>query len=233
MEIVSLGEVLAKKNAKNVAKYDALLSKLKKYEAANSSPNATALMTCPHGASLEKPEIVLFFKLYLGLIHGVNEIKKVIPSYEKPVYGGKSIDFQKLILPVREKMWQNPDWITEYIEANSSELSDEEAQILRAWKTHFVSTRFIAMKHYKNCTALLGDNKLYAVRGISHHMQETIPMDVPCFLDVVLIPFKGRIIYDSIVHPYQIRFGGNMKASLNQEFKDIAAKHGIIETLGG
>jgi len=231
MEIVSLGKDLAKKGAKkNPSKYDGVITKLRKYEAMNASVNTTALLTNPHGAALEKSDIRLFFKLYLGLIHGVNEIKKVIPSHEKQVYG-KPIDFNNLIAPVREKMWQNPDWITEYLEANSSEFSDEEARILQSWKDNFVSNRFIAVKHYKNCTILLGDEKLYAVRGISNSLQETYPVSPPYYLSTVLIPFKGRIIYDSIFYPYQIRFGGNMKASLNQEFKEIVAKHGIIETL--
>jgi hypothetical protein len=48
----------------------------------------------------------------------------------------------------------------------------------------------------------------------------------------VLLPFRGKIIYDGLVSGYNITFGGGIKRTLNEEYKQAKEAFGIITSLG-
>lgn len=50
-------------------------------------------------------------------------------------------------------------------------------------------------------------------------------------VEAVLLPFKDCIVYDGFLQPYNISFGGNIRASINDDYNEKKAKYGIITTL--
>ena len=47
----------------------------------------------------------------------------------------------------------------------------------------------------------------------------------------VLLPFKGRIIYDGLLSPFRVTFGPGIRQRLGEAYKDAKQSHGIIATL--
>lgn len=50
-------------------------------------------------------------------------------------------------------------------------------------------------------------------------------------LKTVLLPLDGMIVYDGIMESYNISFGGSIKSSLNNEYSEAKAKHGVVTSL--
>lgn len=61
---------------------------------------------------------------------------------------------------------------------------------------------------------------------ISNVLQERLPIQV----ETTLLPFKGKIIYDSFFSSFPIEFGQGIREAF-QEMYDEAFKHGIITRL--
>ena len=47
----------------------------------------------------------------------------------------------------------------------------------------------------------------------------------------VLLPFEGKIIYDSLISPFQVSFGGGVKKSFKEVYNEVKATVGIIDNL--
>ena len=185
--------------------------------------------------SLSNEDAALFYKLWLGLIGYVNETYQIAPDLGEPT-SPAGVDVRKLY-PVKEKLWENPEVIDAYISANEA-LTDEDREILAGWKEHHISGRFLIMKHLKNYSVLMpfGDKKesrLYGVIGIISPLSECVPNPLPCLASMVLLPFKGRIIYDSIIGSSNIHFGPGIRGDLNETYKEGKARFGIATSLFG
>jgi len=52
----------------------------------------------------------------------------------------------------------------------------------------------------------IGDDleTLYGVIGISSPIEVSVPFPLPCLVETTLLPFKGRIINDSIIVPMDV-----------------------------
>ena len=74
------------------------------------------------------------------------------------------------------------------------------------------------------------DAKAYGVLGIESALKELVPYP-PSFVEAVLLPFKGQIIYDGLLAGYGISFGGGIKRSLNETYNEIKQRPGIITSL--
>lgn len=47
----------------------------------------------------------------------------------------------------------------------------------------------------------------------------------------VLLPFKGKIIYDGLMSGYNISFGPGIRHSMNKSFTQAKARHGVVTSL--
>ena len=74
--------------------------------------------------------------------------------------------------------------------------------------------------------------KVYGVIGISESIAEMfLPLHLPLLIETVLIPFRDKIIYDSLLMPYIMHIGSNMRRSFNVEYRALKEKHGITTML--
>ena len=165
----------------------------------------------------------LFFKNWLRLLAFVNDKYDVIPGFGHP-NTPVGLDIHD-ILKIRDKLWEDSSVIDEYIK--TTDLNDEDLTITSSWKK-FIKGRFVIVKHLVNFSVLLDEkNILYGVTGITDSIAEKMP-DIPFVIGTVLLPFKGKIIYDSIITFPNITFGRNYRTSFRETYKKIKREKGIM-----
>ena len=75
-----------------------------------------------------------------------------------------------------------------------------------------------------------GEDRLYGVKGISNSIANTLRRNLTAQVETVLLPFKGKIIYDSFIATLPIGFAEGAKAAFREMYAK-AVKHGIITSL--
>ena len=176
----------------------------------------------------------LFYKLWYALIYSLNGKYKIAPPFKEPLYGERVNEGP--FIAIRDQLWEHPERIEEFIDGDGAGFADDEKVILASWRKFFVKDRFFVIKHLKDYSVLMSSDeeaKLYGVIGISNPFEVTLRRDyVPCLVEAVLLPFKGRIIFDSFLAPYNIVMGRGIKATVTESYNKAKATRGIIETLG-
>lgn len=188
--------------------------------------------------NLSQTEIALFYKLWYELNWNINQKHGIVPTFDKPVYG-KPAD-QQAFFSIRNEMWKNPHWIDEFLsEHEFGSLTESEYGIITRWRKEFVSSSFLIMQHTSKYSVFMNADKndkndtLYGVCGISNSFKEMIPTAaLPFMVETVLIPFKDKIIYDSLLNTFNVSFGRNMRSGFKASYDAIKKKLGVIEQLG-
>jgi hypothetical protein len=133
-------------------------------------------------------------------------------------------------------MWKNPHWIDEFLsDSDSVALPDEERRIVTDWRNHFVYDKFIVVKQLPKYAVFMDEKEthLFGVYGLTDSIEYSIPGNLPFVLETILIPFKDKIIYDSLFRYFPIKFGPGARSSFNKGYKEIKQEKGIIERLTG
>jgi hypothetical protein len=74
--------------------------------------------------------------------------------------------------------------------------------------------------------------KAYGVLGLVSPIQEIIPSRaLPVLVEAVLLPFEGKIIYDSLLTPYSVSFGSGIRRNLNEDYRQVQERGGVITSL--
>ena len=183
--------------------------------------------------NLSPEDAELFYKLMWPLQFYVNQQLNILPRVSSPdKYRDKLTLKEKR--QVREALYENPQLIDAFATENPYGFSDEELDIVRSWK-HFVAGDFFIERFLKKAAYFItarGKPRVYAVLGIMDSIQEifywTRP---PIMVNTVLLPFKGRIIYDGILIPYNMFFGGGIRGELKEIYLTAKQNGRIIESL--
>ncbi len=123
---------------------------------------------------------------------------------------------------IREKLWSDKKIIKEYIKENPNNISKEIIQELENWNEKKINSRFVLYKYEEKYAVLLGKENIYYVKGLKDTIKNMIPENkVPIFVETVLLPFKGQIIYDSYIIQYNISFGKGIKETFDKEYKEL------------
>ena len=183
--------------------------------------------------NLNKEDIALFFKLWFALIYSINCKHKIVPPFERPIYGN---DVEKTpFLVIRKELWKKPEFIDEFLAGDGATLPDDEKAILISWRTNFISDNFFVLKYLKKYTVFMSSGnpaKLYGVWGISDSIEVVLQQSVlPRMVETALLPFKGKIIYDSLVVVRKVSFGTEIERDFAKRYKQIKAESGIIESM--
>jgi len=136
---------------------------------------------------------------------------------------------------VRDKLWEQPSIIEEYIA--HSDVTDQEAQLLRSWQQHHIGGQFILMEHTSGHSLFMqlskgSAPKVYGVKGMTTAIAAVMRRQLPVLVDTVLLPFDGKIIYDSYMHSTQFSFGPGLKQAVDDLCAKAKDDPGIITTIG-
>ena len=78
----------------------------------------------------------------------------------------------------------------------------------------------------------MGNGRVYGVVGIASAIEEILPsFALPKYSKAALLPFEGKIIYDSLINTYNITYGSGILKGFNQEYRKLKNKAGVITSL--
>jgi hypothetical protein len=177
---------------------------------------------------LNPEEVRRFYAIWQPLILFVNRRLRLVPSMLRP--GFDDLWNPNEVKKIRDAMWADDTLREAFVAENPAALSPEDLAIVDAWK-YRKAGKFFLVKHLKKYTVLIGDNStVYGVLGLTNPLSEVVPF-VPCYADAVLLPFDGRIIYDSLIVPFNVLLGPGIRRGLEQTYRDAKERGAIITTL--
>ena len=176
-------------------------------------------------AQLEPEEVQLFYESWYGLLAFVNERDNVIKKKIKAEYPNEVSDF--LMVKVRDVLWDHPEYIDEYI--STAKLPQEKVEILRRWREKHIKGGFLIVEYQEKYAVLVGSDEegkdcLYGVKGISNSVSNAMRARLPAMVETVLLPFKGKIVYDSYMGSFPVGFMEGALNSLNRIYEKAKEK---------
>jgi len=177
-------------------------------------------------------EIEQFLRLHRTLLVYVNQRLRVIP--EQPTSADALAQLPSQIrVKVRDALLANVDLIESFAAENPYHLPEEELDIVRSWR-HMVAGEFYVFRELKQYTAFLSSTSptiVYGVLPLYQPITVLIGPRLPVLTRTVLLPFKNRIVFDSLMNSYSILFGPGIRRSMNESFKAAKARDGIVTSL--
>jgi len=180
---------------------------------------------------LSKEDVKLFYKLYNPLLVYVNKKFKIIEGIDSPE-DLKKFSIKK-IYKVRDRLYKHPELINSFITENPLNFSANELKIISSWK-ELVKGKFLIFRYLKNYTVFLDTDespKAYGVFALNTAFEEMVGSCLPAMVEAVLLPFNGKIVYDGILFPYSMTFGGGIRRSFNDAYQEAKSRFGIIISL--
>jgi len=180
---------------------------------------------------LSPDEVKRFYQIWFPLLHYVNQKKQLVKAF--PAEWGKVNVNPENALPLRDALWEDDSLREAFIAENPANLSTADLQMVESWK-HRVKGAFFIFRYLKKHTVFLSDDsrtKAYGVLGLTGSFEDFIGPYLPIYVEAVLLPFEDRIIYDSLLLPYSVLFGGGIKGDLNAAYRLLEEREGIITSL--
>lgn len=176
-----------------------------------------------------KEDVELFYKLYHPLLIYVNKKYNIANGVNSPE------DFRDLeeVYSFREKLFENPKLIDLFVRENPYKFSPEELEIIRGWR-NFVKGDFVVFRYLEKYTIFLDTKeppKAYGVLALNASLKEVLGPYLPIMVKAVLLPFKGKIVYDSLLRAYNVVFGGGMRREFNEAYQEAKHRFGVITSL--
>jgi hypothetical protein len=169
---------------------------------------------------LSTEDATQFFQLMWGLQFFVSQQRQLLPDVQSLEEYTTLATARKAI--ARDALWDNPELIDSYVEKNPDGFSAEELSIIRKWKL-FVAGKFSLFRCLKDYAIFIGDSRVYGVLGLYDPLEAVFSgRPLPILLDAVLLPYKGKIVYDGLCRSYEIYLGAGIRAGLKEEY--LAAK---------
>lgn len=180
---------------------------------------------------LTEKEVECFYGIWFPLLHFVNQHRKLVPSFPKE-WRNANVPPEAAV-PIRNALWEDDALRETFIRENPARLSPDDLALVDSWK-HRVAGDFFIFRHLKKYTIFIDGSSPangYGVQGITSSLEEIVGPYLPIYVKAVLLPFEDRIIYDSLLSSYPIQFGGGYRRSLNDTYRDIQERGGIITNL--
>ena len=180
--------------------------------------------------NLSSEDAGLFFELMWGLQRYANRKRGILKDFLSPIEYAELTAQKKLKL--REVLWKSPDLIDDYLKENPESLSNEHLEIVRSWK-RFIKGEFFILRHLKKYSIFIGNkDQVYGVLGLYDSLEDFVPAyALPAIVETVLLPFKGRIVYDGLLRGYNVSFGSGYRSDLNYIYSAAKQKERIITSL--
>jgi len=198
--------------------------------------NCCVLVETSGAAQLSHAERKLFYETWYKLLDYVNQKLKVV-NYKFSLKYPDHHD-ETLLHKIRERLWEKPELIGECIAAlnKSNKINDEETRLMLSWEKRHVKGQFALIKYAPDYAVFMHMDKrksvkLYAVKGMTTSIAESMRRKLPVMLTTVLLPFGDKIIYDSFIGSYSVEFGSGVMSIFEDEYAKSMNAHGIITEL--
>jgi len=172
----------------------------------------------------------LYFDLMLALQHYVNQELKILPKVKNSKEYSKKFGTEEKV-QVRNALYENPAMIESFIKNNPEKFDTDKLDIISNWQ-NFIQGEFFIERFLKNYAIFIKDDDVYAVSALYDSFDDFIPPAIlPIYVKAVLLPFKGKIIYDGVFVPYNMLFGNGYKSDLKEVYMDAKLNNRIIKTI--
>lgn len=179
---------------------------------------------------LPEKDLELFFKLYPALLLYANQQLKVIEGATTPnTFKGLSLEEQ---VEVRDALFDKPSIINSFAAENPFKFTREELEIVSGWRHHVRGT-FYLVRYLKRYAVFLDEKatRAYGVLALNDSFEEILGLELPIRLEAMLLPFKGRIVYDGFMRYSNIYFARGFRRDLNEDYQEAKHRHGVITSL--
>jgi hypothetical protein len=176
---------------------------------------------------LDTQDVERFYAIWKPLILFVNRRLRLVPPMMRADFAGPW-DIRQ-VMTIRDAMWADDSLREAFVAENPAGLSAEDLAVVQSWRQRRAGTFFV-LRHLKKYSLFIEDSTVYGVLGLASPLDEVVPF-TPCSVKTVLLPFGGRIIYDSLMAPHNITFGRNIRAELERTYADAKERGAIITSL--
>jgi hypothetical protein len=180
---------------------------------------------------LSQQESALYYELMWALQFHVKQTLKLFPQI-------KTIEQYATDLPVedkvkvRESMYRDTNLIDRFVQTNPQDFSDDKLTIVASWKHCIAGDFYIERMLKKYAIFIAQDDKVYGVWGLQNDFEDMFySSQLPLLVRAVLLPFKGKIIYDGLLQSYSLLFGSGITGSLKEIYLTAKQRGEVIETL--
>ncbi|HJH30670.1 MAG TPA: hypothetical protein C5S50_00390 [Methanosarcinaceae archaeon] len=179
---------------------------------------------------LNEEDVELFFKLSGALLFYTNQKYPVTKNLKEPVF--KDIppaDIKSLY----ERLSSHTELIDYFVDENPFSFTQEELEIVKSWN-NLVKGKFMIMFYLRDYTAFMSvsnKQKVYGVISLQDKIRDVIPPSLPQYVETILLPFRGKIIYCGYIYGYDVRIDENLKRILKEWYHQARRKFGIITSL--
>lgn len=181
---------------------------------------------------LSREDGLLFYKLYPALLFYANQKLKLVDELASDFEHYLAVPGE-LRLKVRNALHAHQELIDGFVQENPANLPPDELAIVSQWKNAVIGGFYI-FRYLKQYTVFLDDGSppmAYGVIAVADPIQDLVGQNLPILTQAVLLPFKGKIIYDGLLSPYRVSFGPGIRKRLNETYKRAKEGNGIITSL--
>lgn len=178
--------------------------------------------------NLTKKEYKQFLRIHPRLMYYVAEKELLMP---------KGISFTEYMdldvaekVPSRDRIYERPEYMDEFIQENPYGFSKDDLDIVKGFKA-FKRGQFWVVKFLKNYTIFLDEDYAYGVLALGDPFYSFWGDNLPVMVNTVLLPFKGKLVYDGIMMGRNIFFGKGIRSSVKLKYDEAKTKYGIITSL--
>ncbi len=172
-----------------------------------------------------------FFRVWIPLLHHVNVRLGLVPPFPATARADALGTNNAIVL--RCALWQEGELLDDFVTENPAGLSSDDLRLVTSWK-HRVEGTFFVFRYLKRHTVLLPDGGpgcAYGALGLGTSIEQMLGNALPIMVEAVLLPFEGKIVYDSLLNPYTISFGAGIRARLKDDYRDAQERGQLITSL--
>lgn len=195
---------------------------------------------CYKKTALNESEKEQFYNLMMPLRFYVSQKLKMEFSSGSEVstiqdYKDKLTMAEKFL--VRDAVYDHLHLITEFLHENPPNFSKEQLSVIESWRNHHYRGTFIVERHLQKGTIFITqekdeEEKVFLVHGLETPLVEMLPKHIlPLVIKTVLLPFKGKIIYDGLFKEAPTLIGSQYTRSLKEAYMRAKQQDSIIVVL--
>ncbi len=179
---------------------------------------------------LSRQDADLFYTLMWPLQFFVHQRLHIVPDVDTlPAYIACPSDHK---LQVCQALYEHVDLIDAFLQENPQHFSEETLALIATWKHYQAGDFYIERLLKTHAIFIASDDKVYAVLALHDAFQEMFHhRQLPVFVKAVLLPFKGKIIYDGLLQGYNLFFGRGISSGLKETYLAAKQQGRIIDSL--
>lgn len=174
-------------------------------------------------------DVELFLTMWLELLLFSNRKNGTYPDFQTGDDVG-TLDPEGMI-EVRNVLLAQPELIDQFVKQNPAGFSEEMLSVVSKWR-HFVQGNFFIERYLAKHAIFVGESGIYKVKSLQESFDLIVPKEsLPVYVEAVLLPFRGQIVYDGLMNIHQISFGAGYRADLRDIYSKSKRLGRLIETL--